>query len=191
MLKARAAGLLLMVLSAAACGSTRSNVSKDAPTGTPATSVSSTTSPGQPAIGSRRNALLIRTTNGENPEACKLPGAIVDPMSRYLGSSPQRLCFVWDETILTGDDVTAAVAQRDPGQSNGWCVAPTLTPAGAARLRAYMASHTQTFFLPEVSHGKVLTSIGMQPQYVRSGACWITSDGMTESAARALARELS
>lgn len=47
------------------------------------------------------------------------------------------------------------------------------------------------FSIPVMSHGKNLETIEMDPRFVRSGSCWVTSNDMTESAARALAGELS
>jgi hypothetical protein len=111
-------------------------------------------------------------------------------MSQVVVGKGRPFCLIWGATILTGADVRSAVARRDPGQSNGWCVAPTLSAVAAARLRTFMSAQPRVVLLPLVSHGKVLVQIGMTLA-VRSGACWITSDGMTETTARALAAELS
>jgi hypothetical protein len=139
----------------------------------------------------RGAALVLRDVLGANAEACSEKDAIVHEVSAAVpGFDVERLCYQWGATVITGLDVESATAQRDPGKRAGWCVAPTLTSAGARRLRAYIEEQPVMTALPLVSHGKVLISLGMNSN-IRSGECWITSDGMSEASARVLARELS
>lgn len=193
------AATLSVGLMLSACGSSRSGSDAPPPVKTTTTSGTTTSAAHPVSHADRRSALLLRDVLGSSVQACARKGAIVDDVAGATGAIVGEdtgvtgagvFCYEWGATILTGLDVASAVAQRDPNQPTGWCVTPTLTPAGSARLRAYMATHPGVL-IPLVSHGKVLLGGIAMDSSVSSGACWITSDGMSESSARSIARALS
>jgi len=70
------------------------------------------------------------------------------------------------------------------------CLAPTFTADGLAQLNRYAHANEPEPDLFVISHGTYLGTI-LLPSRVHNGDCWITTDRMTETTARALAAQLS
>jgi hypothetical protein len=136
----------------------------------------------------RQGALVLRQDLDTSAAECKTPGALAH--TEYKGSKGPELCTRLGATIATGDDVTSALARPEAGTSNGWCLAPTFTADGLAQLNRYIQANEPVPDLFVISHGAFLGEVSINGP-IHNGDCWIVTDRMTATTARALAAELS
>jgi hypothetical protein len=135
----------------------------------------------------RQGALVLRQDIDTSAAECKQPGTLAH--TETLAEHGTPMCTELGATIVTGDDVTAAVARPVPGSFGGWCVAPTLTADALKHLHRYITASGDPADLFLISRGKFLGAIQLGG-HIANGDCWIMTDRMTQTVARALVAQL-